>query len=72
MGRGREWTPEELIHVAEAYVATTMNPIVATDQTPYNFAGEPPQDVRDRMPDQVPGPREATGKKQAHSWRWMS
>jgi hypothetical protein len=37
--RGREWTPEELIRLAEAYVATTMNLIVATDQTSFNFAG---------------------------------
>jgi hypothetical protein len=39
MGRGREWAPEELIHLAEAYVATTMNLIVATDQTLFDFAG---------------------------------
>jgi hypothetical protein len=39
MGRGRERAPEELIHLAEAYVATTMNLIVATDQTSFDFAG---------------------------------
>jgi hypothetical protein len=39
MGRGRECAPEELIRLAEAYVATTMNLIVATDQTSFNFAG---------------------------------
>jgi hypothetical protein len=39
MGRGREWAPERLIRLAEAYVATTMNLIIATDQTSVNFAG---------------------------------
>jgi hypothetical protein len=39
MGRGREWAPEGLIRLAEAYVATTVNLIVATDQTLFNFAG---------------------------------
>jgi hypothetical protein len=39
MGRGREWASEELIRLAESYVATTMNLIVATDQTSFNFAG---------------------------------
>jgi hypothetical protein len=39
MGCGREWAPEELIHLAEACVATTMNLIVATDQTSFDFAG---------------------------------
>jgi hypothetical protein len=37
MGRGRRWAPEELPHLAEAYVATTTNPIVGTDQTSENF-----------------------------------
>jgi hypothetical protein len=39
MGRGRECAPEELIRLAEAYVATIVNMIVATDQTSFNFAG---------------------------------
>jgi hypothetical protein len=39
MGRGREWASEELIRLAEAYVATTMSLIDATDQTSFNFAG---------------------------------
>jgi hypothetical protein len=34
MGRGRRWAPEELPHLAEAYVATTTNPIVGTDHEP--------------------------------------
>jgi hypothetical protein len=38
MGRAREWAPEELIRLAEAYVATPMNLTVATDQTSFNFA----------------------------------
>jgi hypothetical protein len=38
MGRGHEWASEELIRLAEAYVATTVNLIVATDQTSFNFA----------------------------------
>jgi hypothetical protein len=39
MGRGREWAPEELIRLAEAYVATTMNLIVAADHILFNFEG---------------------------------
>jgi hypothetical protein len=39
MGSGREWAPEELIRLAEAFGVTTMNLIVATDQTSFNFAG---------------------------------
>jgi hypothetical protein len=39
MGRGREWAPEELIRLAEAYVATTISLIDSMDQTSFNFAG---------------------------------
>jgi hypothetical protein len=49
MGRGREWAPEELIRMAEMYVARTMSLIVATDQTSFNFAGSPLQVVHYRM-----------------------
>jgi hypothetical protein len=50
MGRRREWAPEELIRLVEAYVATTLNLIVATNQTSFNFAGKALQGVRDRIP----------------------
>jgi hypothetical protein len=36
-GLGREWAPELLTHMAEAYVTTTTDPIVATDQTSETF-----------------------------------
>jgi hypothetical protein len=36
-GRGRGLSPEQLTHMAEAFVTTTTDPIVATDQTSETF-----------------------------------
>jgi hypothetical protein len=51
--RGRGWAPEQLIHMAEAYVAKTADPIVATDQTSETFQANlvrPRRHMRSHIP----------------------
>jgi hypothetical protein len=52
-GRGRGWAPEQLTHMAEAYVTTTTDRIVATDQTSATFQANlvrPQRHMRSHIP----------------------